>query len=962
MQKRSSLQTGLFNPRVMAAFSLTCAGVLLAMFALAGTPSKGWRATVSPSSPAEPAALSVTGPTANLSNGITFDHSTWNDPIRMVGEPDIVIDNQGGIYVSGPGGSTTQASWFWKSSDKGLQWHLIGCPLKSNCQNGGGDTEITIARNNDVFASDLQTLTCNSALRSYDSGATWLTSEGCFPGTDRQWMGNYDPNASATGRRIYLSANGQTQGCYFLVSTDNGITYTGTDTVNNPTAVVDTQNGESCIGRFAVNQVNGHIYVPGDNHTWVSTDGGVTFVARPRAAGVDGNFFANIAIDTAGNLWQGWTSACSNPGTTPCKAFVSYSTNEAQSWSTPIQVSTGSGSPAGTSPDLHQMLFPWTVVGDPGRVAIVYYATTDAVRNGGFPGSVNALWHVYMSVSTNALAPNPTWTQVQVDEHVMHRATVCTGGFPGCLTANSDRSMADFFAIDKDSDGRVFVAYNENSDLSEVAPGEFIGKPINAVIRLRTGPSLFAAKGNLLPDPKPANVSVTSATASAGTLTVQGTHGLPPGNWTSDPSGDAQFPVVPVASANHPALDILEASVTDNGTNATFTLKMSDLSAAAIADAATAGGTPSWMVVWWEKKNGLGPATMTSETFHSHWFVKWLGQNQFVYGKVGSVDSAALGAPTPKALTYVPTGTGTAVVNGNVVTMTVPLANIGPLAAGDKIDHVTAYSLVEHADATVNDWADQVKSFSYVIGTPAANQHFPDGYVQVSTDNFATSTLATLNSANNTWTASLPATTSGTVCARQVLAKDLYTPLWDDVQAGPESCTNFNAPMTVVSRKTHGTAGTFDIDLPTSGPVGVECRTPGPSSTFTLVYTFSANVTLPGTATKTQGTGIVGVPVIGPNANQVTVPVRSVTNAQQLIVNLSGVQAGSIFNNQIARMNVLLGDVNANLLVNSTDTSLVQAESGKPVTGSNFRTDVNGNGLINSTDTSVVQAQSGTGF
>src|SRR2546421_12119880 len=287
MEKNQSTQSGLGNPRLLAAFSLCSAALLLGMFTFAGTPSKE-NATAASNAAAAP--LAANGPTTNLSRGITFDHATWNDPIRMVGEPDIVIDGNNGIYVSGPGGSTTQASWFWKSTDKGLQWHLIGCPLKSNCQNGGGDTEITVARNGDVFASDLQTLTCNSALRSYDQGATWAPSEGCFPGTDRQWMGNYDPNASATGRRIYLSANGQAQGCYFLVSTDNGVTYTGTDPVNNPTAVVDVNNGQDAIGRFAINPANGHIYLPGTGNTWVSTDGGVTFVARPRPAGVQAHF------------------------------------------------------------------------------------------------------------------------------------------------------------------------------------------------------------------------------------------------------------------------------------------------------------------------------------------------------------------------------------------------------------------------------------------------------------------------------------------------------------------------------------------------------------------------------------------------------------------------------------------------------------------------------------------------
>lgn len=960
MQKKASTQSGLFHPRILTALSLCFSGLLIAALSIAAPPSKQMSSiahrALSDNSVA--ASASATGPTSNLSDGITFDHGTWNDPVRMVGEPDIVIDPFNGIYVSGPGGSTTQASWFWKSTDKGLQWHLIGCPLKSNCQNGGGDTEIAIARNGDVFASDLQTLTCNSALRSYDQGATWLTSEGCFPGTDRQWMGVYDPNGNATGRRIYLTANGQTQGAYFLVSTDNGVTYVGTDPINNPTAVIDQTNGESAIGRFAINNTNGHIYVPGQGHTWVSTDGGVTFLGRPRPPGVADNIFATIVVDTAGNLWWGWIN---NANT---QAFVSYSTNEGQTWSTPRQVSTGAGSPAGTSPDLHAVIMPWIVVGDPGRVAVVYYGTTNTGSSSVGPGDVNALWHVYASISTNAMDPNPTWTQVQADEHPMHRSTICTGG-TGCVLSqtNGDRSMADFFAVDKDNDGRIYMAYNENSDLSLVVPAanEYIGKPINAAIRLRTGPSLYSAKGNLLPDPTPANVAITSASVNNGTITVQGTHGLPPGNWASDPAGDAPYPVIPVASANHPAMDILETSVTDNGTDLTVKLKMADLSPTALADAATTGGNPSWLVTWFQAKGGVGPAAMTSGPPYSHKFVKWLGGTSFSYGTVSSVNSAALGAPTPKTLTYVPDGLANGVVNGNEVTITVPLSGFG-LVPGDKIDHIIAYSMVEHADITLNDWADQVKSFSYVIGTPAANQHFPDGYVQISTDGFATSTVANLNSANNTWNVSIPTTAkSGVVCARQVLAKDLYTPLWDDVQAGPAVCTNFNAPMTVVSRKIHGAAGAFDIDLPPNGTAGVECRAPGSNGTFTLVYTFSANVTAPGVATKTQGTGLAGVATIGPNLNQVTVPLRSVTDSQHLVVDLSGVQAGGLFNNQIARMDVLLADTNSDLNVDGTDVSQTKAQSGKAAStvGSVFREDVNFDGFVDGTDVSFVKSRSG---
>jgi uncharacterized repeat protein (TIGR01451 family) len=785
----------------------------------------------------ETVALPPPPPPSGPSRGITFEHANWNDPIRMVGEPDIVIDNHGGIYVSGPGGSTTQASWFWKSEDKGIQWHLIGCPAKSNCQNGGGDTEITIANNRDVFASDLQTLQCNSTFRSYDEGKTFLPGQGCFPETDRQWMATYDPNSSATGRRIYLGANhvAGPEGCYILVSTDNGVTYLPPDPVNNPSADI----GPGCIGRFAVDPTDGAIYVPAEGGTTVvSTDGGVSWHARG-SNGAQGNFFAPIQIDTAGNLWQAWTEGS--------KTFLSYSTDHAATWHAKMQVSTGPGSPLGGGPGLRQVLFPWLTVGDPGRVAVVFYGTTDNGNTGGFPGSPQALWHAYATLSTNAMAASPTFTQVQATEHVMHRGAICTGGFPGCLLANSDRSLADFFMVDRDPQGRVYIAYNENSDLSDVlvdpTTGEhqFIGKPINAVIRLRTGPSLFAAQGNLLPDPTPANIAIGSIAQSGGSLSVSGTHGLPPGNWTTDPAGDARFPVVPVASANHPALDIRAASAADNGTNLTFKMTMADLSPAALADAARAGGAPSWMVVWWQGKGGIGPATMTPP-YHSHWYVKWRGGSAFEYGRVSSIDAPALGAPTPKVLTYAPTGTATGSVTGNEVTISVPLASLGGLTAGDKIDHVIAYGLVEHGSATLNDWADQAKSFSYIIGTAAAGRHLPDGYVEVSTSpSFSTSTRATLNPGDNTWTASISgAPISGTIYARQILSKDLYTPLWDNVQAGPtaQRSYDFGADLKV-SKTTDQT--TAHLGQPVTYTVIVTNQGPSLAQGVTLIDTFSKN-------------------------------------------------------------------------------------------------------------------------
>ena len=65
----------------------------------------------------------------------------------------------------------------------------------------------------------------------------------------------------------------------------------------------------------------------------------------------------------------------------------------------------------------------------------------------------------------------------------------------------------------------------------------------------------------------------------------------------------------------------------------------------------------------------------------------------------------------------------------------------------------------------------------------------------------------------------------------------------------------FNVPVPVfqltsaVSRKTHGGAGDFDIDLPLTGEPGVECRSSGGNHTF--VVTFS-NQTVSGNANVTE--------------------------------------------------------------------------------------------------------------
>jgi CSLREA domain-containing protein len=176
------------------------------------------------------------------------------------------------------------------------------------------------------------------------------------------------------------------------------------------------------------------------------------------------------------------------------------------------------------------------------------------------------------------------------------------------------------------------------------------------------------------------------------------------------------------------------------------------------------------------------------------------------------------------------------------------------------------------------------------------------------------------------------------------------------------------AASSAVSRKTHGAAGTFDVDLPLSGSGGIECRSGGATNDHQLIVTFGTSVSVNGSpqAQVTSGTGQIGTGGI-PNGGEVTVdsgvvtvPLTNVANAQMITVTLFGVNSGPSTNNVSIPMRLLLGDTSGNGTVNATDVSQTKLKSGQPVDATNFRSDVTVNAVINSSDVSTIKLKSGT--
>ena len=165
----------------------------------------------------------------------------------------------------------------------------------------------------------------------------------------------------------------------------------------------------------------------------------------------------------------------------------------------------------------------------------------------------------------------------------------------------------------------------------------------------------------------------------------------------------------------------------------------------------------------------------------------------------------------------------------------------------------------------------------------------------------------------------------------------------------------------VVSRKTHGATGAFDVVIDTApvitGLVSVEPRTIG--NGHTIMFQFNNTINASGTIAVVDGSGAsLGASAFAPgNDATVTVTIPSLADNKRITLTLTGVN-GTVNPNPVS-MGFLVGDVNNTRSVNSSDISAVKARSGQTTTGANFKFDVNASGAINSSDISAVKARSG---
>ena len=158
--------------------------------------------------------------------------------------------------------------------------------------------------------------------------------------------------------------------------------------------------------------------------------------------------------------------------------------------------------------------------------------------------------------------------------------------------------------------------------------------------------------------------------------------------------------------------------------------------------------------------------------------------------------------------------------------------------------------------------------------------------------------------------------------------------------------------VSAASRVTQGGAGSFDINMPLTGPSGIEDRI---VSNYTAVFTFDIPVTS-GTVTVTSGTATVGA--ITFSGNEMRANLSGVADVQNVVLHTENINGDGLPHGDV-RFGFLAGDVDGNRVVASPDWQSVSNHEGG-VTAANFRNDINADGTIsNNPDGKLVKDRKG---
>jgi hypothetical protein len=437
-----------------------------------------------------------------------FGQRQYVDPELAGGEPFVLADNvhktliytahEGTTHLYQPGvaypfdflGNYRNQVNIWYSDDNGTNWKRLNLLDYPPTYTGFSDPDLTQDTGGRVYNTGID-LVNDALFSSADGGKRWdKGTPNCYGG-DRPWL------AGARPEEVFLATNTNEDGHQVFRSTDGGNTCSATGVPDDGNVGDWSYTGN---GKLLYDAVNDQLVEP---ITFQSDDGialGVSTWHRGDPEFTPGAMIPTtmlahwpaIAIDRGGTTYMVWDTdprkddgkGCGdtllgngNSGSPlPNEIKLAWSRDYGKTWSTPITIASGSA---------NRVFWPWIAAGDPGKVAVTWYAS-DRLADLDCEQSTVSIYSAHVS---NATGKKSSVQTAEVSHGPIHvSSTVCQGGTT-CVATGQDRRLGDFFTNALDPRGCELIASGDTTRPDPVTGGP---RPtaLPILIRQNSGPAL----------------------------------------------------------------------------------------------------------------------------------------------------------------------------------------------------------------------------------------------------------------------------------------------------------------------------------------------------------------------------------------------------------------------------------------------------------------------------------------
>jgi len=674
------------------------------------------------------------------------------DPIRGGAEPYIAIARHDQPFVSAPGGTSVQTSWFWTSRDHGLTYGTLG-PSEGHwvCNNtGGGDSSLVYDRKTDLmYLMDQQALVSVASGR-FAVGAHRLQSSKCFSTpamtADRPFqavlhpgVGQHPPQVKQDGGKPMIYLSWQCNGCLG----------------GNPAS-----SGGGLAFAWSTDGVNWHAADPGVPADTLATN---QFFESPSIAsyGWHGTMVADKASGYVYTAIACSTSSCPNgksrnevgiaigkPGSPSARADAS---NVGQFVSMTYQTAAHTyrtGKPLAKTGSL----FP-VIAADSAGTLYEAWIEGDGVNDDPNSTPNPQEWHLYYTYSKDRPAYRHWAPTRRVDLPSMSKTNAfgwMTAGAPGRLgfiwlgtnvreqpsKQNPHKKWYAYMSVATHGDtshptfseSRVGRSPMHIGDIclqgticaATTPPGnrnmaDFISLDYDSKGALTATYSADANRIAPLPTDLVPGVPVTFTvhqTGGPGLLggTVSDPHfsTAPTVRSPLDPRGDGHYPSL--YGRNRPGLDLRRISVTHNTKGVDVTIRVADLSKT--TSPSSAKNNVWYLVTWIDPDGRLWFARAESDSG---------GSLTFHAGEPGAYDRPGIAYYTvPTLVDY---RGGTAITGkrvGNRITMHVPASLVGHPKSSDIFESVTGWTVLDNGRPPFDTATNRLGNVPLVVDATAA--------------------------------------------------------------------------------------------------------------------------------------------------------------------------------------------------------------------------------------------------